>query len=77
MIYALYDVLLLSKLFRKQKHLCKINVLHLERLALALRISLLYRQNLLHNYKIKIENPEEYFGSILDIDYLRILRSKL
>jgi hypothetical protein len=74
-IYALYDVLLLSKLFRKQKHICKVKKLHLSRLAYALRLVLLYRQNLLNHFQIKkIENYQDYFGSILDIDYLKKLR---
>jgi len=74
-IYALYDVLLLSKLFRKQNHVCKVKKLHLSRLAYALRIILLYRQNLLNHFQIKkIENYQDYFGLILDIDYLKKLR---
>jgi hypothetical protein len=75
-LYALYDVIFLSKLFRKQKKLCKINQLNIKRLSYALRIVILYRQNLLDNFKIeKIDNVEEYFGKILDIDYLKKLRS--
>ena len=75
-LYALYDVIFLSKLLRKQKKLCKINGLNINKLLYALRIVLLYRQNLLNHFKIKkIENVEEYFGKILDIDYLRKLRS--
>lgn len=75
-LYALYDVILLSRLFRKQKKLCKQKNLKFNRLIYALRIVLLYRQNLLHNYEIKkIDNIEEYYNNILEIDYLRKLRS--
>jgi len=74
-LYALYDVVYLSKLFRKQKKLCKQQKLKINRLQYALRIVLLYRQNFLHHYEIKkIDNIEEYFGKILEIDYLRKLR---
>jgi hypothetical protein len=75
-LYALYDVIFLSKLFRKQKHLCKENNLKINRLLYALRIVILFRQDLLHHYEIKkIEDLEEYFGNILSIDYLKKLRS--
>jgi ribonuclease D len=74
-IYAYSDVLYLSKLFRQQKRMCKKNNLSISRLSYALRIVLLYRQNLLEHFKIKkIDNYESYFGKILDIDYLRKLR---
>jgi len=74
-LYALYDVLYLSRLFRKQKKLCKQNKLYISRLSYALRIVLLYRQNLLHYFEIKkIDGYEEYFGNILEIDYLKKLR---
>ena len=77
-LYALYDVTYLSKLFRKQKKLCKQQNLKINRLFYALRIVLLYRQNLLQHYEIKkIENIEEYFGRILEIDYLKKLRTIL
>ena len=74
-LYALYDVIFLSRLFRKQKKLCKQQKLKINRLSYALRIVLLFRQNLLDNFNIKkINNFEEYFGKILDIDYLKKLR---
>jgi ribonuclease D len=77
-LYALYDVVYLSKLFRKQKKLCKQQKLKINRLEYALRIVLLYRQNLLQNYDIKkMDNIETYFGNILEIDYLRKLRTIL
>lgn len=75
-LYALYDVVYLSRLFRKQKKLCKQQKLKINRLVYALRIVLLYRQNLLHHYEIKnINNIEDYFGRILEIDYLKKLRT--
>lgn len=75
-LYALYDVIYLSKLFRKQKKLCKQQNLKFNRLLYALRIVILYRQNLLNHYEIKkIDNIEEYFGRILEIDYLKKLRT--
>jgi hypothetical protein len=75
-LYALYDVIFLSRLFRKQKKLCKQQKLKINRLHYALRIVLLYRQNFLHYYEIKkIENIEEYFDNILEIDYLRKLKT--
>ena len=74
-IYAFNDVLFLSKLFRKQKNLCKIAKLKLRRLAYALRIVILYRQNMLQYFNIeKIDNVENYFTKIIDIEYLRKLK---
>jgi len=75
-LYALYDVIYLSRLFRKQIKLCKEKNLKINRLIFALRLVILYRQNLLQYYKIdKIDNIIKYFGDILEIDYLKKLKS--
>ena len=58
--------------------MCKQQNLKINRLFFALRIVILYRQNFIHQIEIKkINNIEEYFGRILEIDYLKKLRTIL